>query len=184
MASIVTLTNMRCLRPRDGRDGWSIKSNQQISSVQGQVTVNGNLAQTGLTVLSNSLIATGTNGRAFIDLGSLGRIDLRASATARLVFTKSSINLISQCPHSKIRVTRGVVSVTSPKQESIVQGNAKSYDGPTELHTAGATDFVVDCGGPDLAAPVLLGGGTTGGIIWGIIGLSGAIGVGAVSPIR
>src|ERR1700752_3686686 len=43
----------------------------------GRITIDGNEAQSGVTVLSGSTVETGPDGYATIDLGSLGRIELQ-----------------------------------------------------------------------------------------------------------
>src|SRR5919205_4371190 len=50
----------------------------------GKVLLNGNEAQTGATVMSGSVIATGDNGRVIIDLGTLGRVELGHHTTVTI----------------------------------------------------------------------------------------------------
>ena len=47
----------------------------------GTVTINGNIAQTGATVMSGSVVSTGA-GEAVIDMGPLGRIEIGDHTTA------------------------------------------------------------------------------------------------------
>src|SRR6185369_17713348 len=43
-----------------------------LTVASGKVSINGNPAQTGATVLTGSVLTTNSNGKAIIDLGALG----------------------------------------------------------------------------------------------------------------
>ena len=59
----------------------------------GRFTIDGEEAQPGASVLSGSTIATGPDGLAAIDLGSLGRIELRPNTTIRLAFAGNAVSV-------------------------------------------------------------------------------------------
>ncbi|MEK6408680.1 MAG: hypothetical protein AABN34_17270 [Acidobacteriota bacterium] len=115
----------------------------------GNVTVNQTPARTGLTIISGSTMTTSANGRARIELGSLGRIEVGYGTTIYLTLLPVMVFLKSNCPQTHIKVTRGQVEVLSPKKESIPAGKAQVYKGsveaPFEAMTNGDTDFVIGC---------------------------------------
>jgi hypothetical protein len=119
--------------------------------VKGGVTVNGNPAKTGHTILSNSKIVTGSDGVALVELGALGRITIGESTTVTLVFTRESVHVKSECDRTKIEVTSGQVDVQSPRTETLAAGDSKKYRGSAEATSRGAV-FEIRCVGSRLAA--------------------------------
>ena len=61
-------------------------------SVSGQVTVNGQAAISGATVFSDSVIATGANSSATINLGKGGRVELFPNSSVKLSFGDANIS--------------------------------------------------------------------------------------------
>src|SRR5262245_48112500 len=59
----------------------------------GRVTIDGDEARSGATVLSGSTIATARDGNAGIELGSLGRFELHPNTTITLMFTPNSVHV-------------------------------------------------------------------------------------------
>jgi hypothetical protein len=142
---------------------------------KGKVTINGNGSQTGATVLSGSLIVTGSNGVAIIDLGPLGKVEVRDSTTVVLTFAPGLVHIKSDCERTRIEVTRGGVDIKSPKTETILAGDDETYGGDVEATTNGGADFIVDCS--DRPPAFILAGW------WGLaalIGVGTAIVVGIV----
>ncbi len=60
--------------------------------MNGDASVNGKSASTGLAVLSGNRIQTGKNGTAVINFGKLGRIKLQPESDLVLTFTETTIN--------------------------------------------------------------------------------------------
>lgn len=158
----------------------------------GQVTINGNAAQTGATVLTGSLISTSSNGKAIIDLGALGRVEIGDHTTATLTCAAGSIEIKTNCSKTEVEVRRGSVDVRSPKTENLAAGKKKEYDGDVDLTAAAGVDVKVECEGRKVAGGLFVGPG-----LWGLLALVGVgaavatgIAVGsnessrAVSPIR
>ncbi len=140
-------------------------------TVEGSVNVNGNAIQTGATLLSGSIISTGSGGRATIDLGTLGRIVVGDSTTVTLIFSPGSLQVTSQCSQTEIEVMSGEVRVSSPSVETLTGGKEKTYNGNVVAMTNGGTDFEIDCKSKKGAAGAFTDAG--------LLGLLALIGVGA-----
>jgi hypothetical protein len=113
----------------------------------GEVTINGNAVQTGATVMTGSRITTDSDGVAVIDLGGLGRIEIRDDTTIILNILPGGVHIRSECGRTYVKVTRGQVEVRSPKSEVIPAGEDEAYGESIEAVTNASADFVVDCGG-------------------------------------
>ena len=137
----------------------------------GQVTINGNAAQTGATVLTGSIISTSSNGKAIIDLGALGRVEIGDHTTATLTCAAGSLEVSTNCSKTEVEVRRGSVDVRTPKVETLTAGKKKKYDGGVDLTASSGVDVKVECEGGKVAGGVFVGPG-----IWGILAL---VGVGA-----
>ncbi|HLG14337.1 MAG TPA: hypothetical protein VJH03_07525 [Blastocatellia bacterium] len=157
-----------------------------VLSGKGQITINGNAAQAGATILSGSTIGTGSDGYAVIDLGALGRVELRPNTVIELTFTADGIHIKSPC-NVKVAVTRGQVAVIAPNAETINSGEDKRYEGGAEFNAAIGTDVILDCGsgaGVALAgatAGTAAGGGVIGPGLTGVLilaGVGGAVAAG------
>ena len=144
-----------------------------LTVIRGDVTVNGNLANTGLTIVSNSTITTSSSGGAVIELGSLGRVQLGNDTTVVLTWLPVMLFVKSKCDRTQVKVTRGQVEIQSPKRELIPAGQTTTYKGSVEAVTNGSTDFVIDCRSRNvLLLPI---GGAQG--LWGLLALLGETGI-------
>ncbi|HEV8483620.1 MAG TPA: hypothetical protein VGV87_08740 [Blastocatellia bacterium] len=144
-----------------------------------KVSVDGNSAETGATILSGSRIVTGKDEVAIVDLGDLGRIEIRDNTTVTITFTPGDVHIKSDCDRTRIEVTRGEVDVKQPTVQVLLadnkgtdKENKETYGGSVEATTAGATDFIVDCGGKP-----------PGLILAGWWGLAGLVSVGAAMAV-
>lgn len=137
----------------------------------GQVTINGNAAQTGATVITGSVISTNSNGKAIIDLAALGRVEVGDSTTVTLTCVAGSLELRTNCSRTEVEVRRGAVDVRAPKVETLTAGKKQKYDGGIDLTAAAGVDVKVECEGRKGA-----------GGLWvspGLLGLLALVGVGA-----
>jgi hypothetical protein len=77
----------------------------------GTLLVNGNAVQSGATVVSGSIVATDVNSDAVLDLGALGRINLRPSTEIRIVLSanRSEVEL-RRCGSMTQSVPTGVTT--------------------------------------------------------------------------
>lgn len=146
----------------------------------GLITLNGNPTRSGATIFSGSMIATGEDGVASIDLGQLGRVVLRPQSSVLLSFAADLVEARIPCEKVRIAVTRGLVEVKSPEIASIRAGEEGRYTGTTEAFTRGGTNFLIECGDrrfPGYIYPPLAG-------IIGMVALAGGITTGVVKNGR
>jgi Tfp pilus assembly major pilin PilA len=159
----------------------SLQLNQEPTGVlwvlDGDVTVNLNLAKNGETIISDSIITTKANGKARIELDTLGRITVDNGTTIYLKFTllPGKVYVRSNCTQTQIKVTRGQVEV---RKESIPAGKSRVYEGDVEAMTNGDTDFEIGChSGNGGLIPNTAGHG-----LWGLLALLGNS-AGEVGPL-
>lgn len=131
----------------------------------GHFTIDGEEAQPGASVLSGSTIATGSDGNAVVDLGSLGRIELRPNTTIKVAFANSSVSvsldhagsiaqslptgvagqLILQGERARLSVVRGEVEVNSAgNARTLHAGEQGTFNNPAEVITTGDAVLVAD----------------------------------------
>lgn len=158
----------------------------------GQVTINGNAPQTGATVMTGSVIATGSNGKAIIDLGALGRVEVGDNTTVTLTCAAGLLEIRTNCAKTDVEVRRGTVDVKSPKAETLAAGKKAKYDGGVDITSAGGVDVKVECAGGKVAAGTHIGPGlwallalvAVGGAVAIGVAVGGNEGAASASPIR
>ena len=144
----------------------------------GHVTINGNAAQTGATVMSGSVIATGSNGKAIVDLGAVGRVEIGDNTTATLTCAAGSLEIRTNCSRTEVEVRRGTADVKSPKVETLTAGKKAKYDGGVDVTATGGVDIKVECEGRKAGAGPFVGAGLLGFLA--LIGVGAAIAIGIV----
>jgi len=142
----------------------------------GQVTINGNAAQTGATVMTGSTIATSSNGKAIIDLGALGRVEVGDNTTIILTCTAGSLQIRSNCTRTEVEVRKGSLNVTSPTAETLAAGQKAKYDGGIDASSTGGIDVKVECEGRKVGAGPFVGAGLLG--LLALIGIGAAVAIG------
>ena len=159
----------------------------------GQVTINGNAAQTGATVMTGSVISTNSKGKAIIDLGALGRVEVGDNTTVTLTCMAGSLEIRTNCSKTEVEVRRGAVDVRAPKTENLTAGKKQKYDGAVDLTATGGVDVKVECEGHKVAGGLFVGPGLLG--LLALVGVGAAVAAGiatggsneastASSPIR
>lgn len=158
----------------------------------GQVTINGNAAQTGATVMTGSVISTSSKGKAIIDLGALGRVEVGDNTTVTLTCVAGSLEVKTNCSKTEVEVRRGAVDVRAPKTENLAAGKKQKYDGAVDLTAIGGVDVKVECEGHKVAGGAYVSPGLLG--LLALVGVGAAVAVGvaagsneastASSPIR
>lgn len=159
----------------------------------GQVTINGNAAQTGATVMTGSVISTSSKGKAIIDLGALGRVEVGDNTTVTLTCVAGSLEIRTNCSKTEVEVRRGAVDVRAPKSENLAAGKKQKYDGAVDLTATGGVDVKVECEGHKVAGGLFVGPGLLG--LLALVGVGAAVAAGiatgssneasrSVSPIR
>jgi hypothetical protein len=84
----------------------------------GGITINGNPAQAGATILSGSTIATGADGIASVQIARLGRIGLARNTSIGLTFTENRVEVvINNCGSVSESLEPGVVGVVRIRSE-------------------------------------------------------------------
>jgi hypothetical protein len=147
---------------------------------RGTLLVNGNAVPSGATILNGSVVATDANSEAVLDLGALGRINLRPSTEIRILLSpnRSEVEL-RRCGSMTQSVPTGVLArvttstsqlytVASSVGEATVRGKAvkdkqgldvtlvhegesKSFDSFEEITANGEATFTINCGDQDYA---------------------------------
>jgi hypothetical protein len=158
----------------------------------GQVTINGNAAQTGATVMTGSTIATSSNGKAIIDLGALGRVEVGDNTTVTLTCAGGSLQIRSNCTRTEVEVRKGSLNVTSPTAGTLAAGQKAKYNGGVDASSTGGIDVKVECEGRKVGAGPFVGPGLIG--LLALIGIGAAVAIGvavggndestASSPVR
>lgn len=141
----------------------------------GQVTINGNAAQTGATVMTGSTIATSSNGKAIIDLGALGRVEVGDNTTVTLTCAAGSLQIRTNCAKTDVEVRKGSLNVTSPTAGTLSAGQKAKYDSGVDATSTGGVDVKIECAGHRVGVGPFVGPG--------FIGLLALIGVGAAVAI-
>jgi ferric-dicitrate binding protein FerR (iron transport regulator) len=141
----------------------------------GTVTINGNPAQTGATVMSGSVISTG-GGAAVIDLGPAGRVEVGDHTTATIICVGGSIEVKTNCNKTKVECKRGQVDVKTPKVETVAAGKHETYDGGIDATAPAGVDMEVECVGKKMAGGLFVGAGLVG--LLALIGVGAAIAIG------
>jgi len=164
----------------------------------GRMIIDGEEAPSGATVLSGSKIATGPDGNATIDLGSLGRIELRPNTTITLVFSSVSVQVDmsgggamaqwvpsgvegqvrTSSPQVRFLVTRGQIEVKSARStRKLFAGEAGTFADQAEAFASGDTLLVAEYGGSrDKAGAVSHSGRSTSAGLGGAVALAGIAG--------
>jgi hypothetical protein len=168
----------------------------------GRVTIDGDEARSGATVLSGSTIATATDGNAGIDLGSLGRFELQPNTTITLMFTPNSVQVRMNgggltahtlpgvtcrvtllSTYTKVIVASGEVKVNSAGTDrNLVSGQESRFMQGSEATTMGESVFTAEGDSDRRVAAATHGGGRTvsGGAAGAITlaGLAGGVALG------
>lgn len=149
VCAVLTLNSFaaRELNKSGGDPFPSQDSTGTLTVKSGRVTINGNSAETGATVLTGSVIATNSNGEAIVDLGALGRVEIGDKTTVTLLCVANFLEIRTTCSKTEVEVRRGTLEVTSPKTETLVAGRDEDYDGGIVATSTGGVDVKVECEG-------------------------------------
>ena len=169
----VTVTSVFTLRSFAAIESLTQDCTGTLTVKSGNVTINRNSAQTGATVLTGSVVATGSGG-AVVDLGPVGRVELGDHTTATIICVGGSVEIRTNCDKTKVEVRRGQVDVKTPKVETLAAGKSESYSGGVDATAAAGVDVKVECVGKRAAGMYTSAG---------LIGLLALLGVGAAIAI-
>jgi len=167
----------------------------------GRITIDGDEARSGATVLSGSIISTARDGNAGVDLGPLGRFELQPNTTITLMFTPSSVQVrmngggltahtlpgvscrvTLMSAYTKVMVASGEVKVNSAGTDrNLVSGQESRFMLGSEATTMGESVFTAEGDSDRRVATATYGGRTVSGGTAGAItlaGLAGGIAIG------
>jgi len=140
----------------------------------GNISINGGQASAGATVLNGSLISTGSDGNALVELYGLGRIELKPNTTAKLEMSSNGIQvtldgkgkLIQSLPsgvtgqvkfvgdQAHLTVIRGELSAESAtRTQTIKAGENINVASPIAAVSKGDTLFEASLGSEVAPAP-------------------------------
>ncbi len=132
------------------------------------IRVNGNIAQDGMTILSGAEIKTGNSSGAMITIYQLGKVELDAGTTVKLVFSDQYIDV--QIPSGKAVLTT-YKNVKGKMTD--MNGKVLMTDSSLEISSVG-TDGNIGAGTllPATSAASNASNGLFGFGMWEIIGLA------------
>jgi hypothetical protein len=171
----------------------------------GRLTIDGEEVPSGTTVLSGSKIATGPDGNATIDLGPLGRVELRPNTTITLVLSGNSVQVdmsgegamaqwlpsgvegqVRTSAQVRFLVTRGQAEVKSARRtRKLSAGEAGTFNEPAEAVAVGDAVLIAESGaskdkaGGGSASSRTVSAGPVGAVV--LTGLAGAVAWGVVA---
>jgi hypothetical protein len=177
VTSVFTLRSFASIEPRTDAADFAQDCTGTLTVKDGTVTVNGNAAQTGATVMNGSVIATTSNGRAEIDFGGAGRVMLGRGTTVTIDCAGGTLSVRSTCSgKTEIEVKSGSANVTAPSTDTIAATKQGRYNGPTAFTVAAGSVIEVDCEGSRRGAGLFVGPGLVG--LLALIGVGAAVAVG------
>jgi hypothetical protein len=170
----------------------------------GRITIDGDEARSGATVLSGSTIATAMDGNAGIDLAALGRFELQPNTTITLMFTPNSVQVRMNgggltahtlpgvtcrvtllSTYTKVIVASGEVKVNSAGTDrNLVSGQESRFMQGSEATTMGESVFTAEGDSDRRVATATSGGRTVSGGTAGVItlaGLAGGVAIGVIA---
>jgi hypothetical protein len=89
-------------------------------SVSGQVTVNGQAAISGATVFSDSVIVTGANSSATINLGKGGRVEVFPNSSVKVSFGDANISASLDAGRVQVATLAGTAAIVTAKDGAAV----------------------------------------------------------------
>jgi ferric-dicitrate binding protein FerR (iron transport regulator) len=91
-------------------------------SIKGNVTVNGQAAVSGTTIFTDSVITTGDNSSATVNLGKLGRVELLANSSLKINFNDSGIS--GTLSMGRVRISSNVSAIINTLDGVVIaEGN-------------------------------------------------------------
>jgi hypothetical protein len=110
----------------------------------GTLSLNGISTEQGATVYSGSIITTGHDGIASIDLGAIGRFVVRPRTTVTVTLGPGSARISDRAKATRINVLRGEVIVTSAgANRTLKSGDDGVFADSIEATMTGDTVFTI-----------------------------------------
>lgn len=199
VASVFTISSFAASRPREPtpvpktiHSILGLPTGKLIGT--GRITIDGDEAQSGATVLSGSTVATGADGYATIDLGTLGRIELQPNTAVLVTLSSNKVvvkiaslgRVVQSLPSgvigetridgglARLAVTQGQVELKSGRdQRTLNAGEDSPFNSGSEALASGSAVFAVEQGSARASGAYHKGGYVSAGGV-GLIALVGA----------
>jgi hypothetical protein len=124
----------------------------KLHQAKGQVSLNGNAAAKGATILSDGSVTTGARSSAVVSLGKLGRVELLPDSTMKLSYSDSNFSL-SMLSAGRVRVSSSSgVSATTTTEHAVITAKNDDKSEFTVDTTCGNTSVAVKKGRVELRA--------------------------------
>ena len=120
------------------------KSPAGVLTGTGALSLNGLSAEPGATVFSGSIITTGHDGIASIDLGPVGRFVVRPRTTVTVTLSPGTAMITGQAKVTRINVVRGELLVSSPGANRLLKsGEDAVFADSIQASMSGDTVFTI-----------------------------------------
>jgi hypothetical protein len=135
-----------------------ISDQDAILMANGNVTLNGNPAKTGMTVLSDSLVTTGNNSIAMIESRGFGRVTLGPGTIAKIIYSTGSLRIESTCNDMRVACKEGQCTVTGKNGVSkvLTTGQDEHFDNAVDVTSNAFIDVVINCGRDVVCPPPMI----------------------------
>jgi hypothetical protein len=159
-------------------------------TIAGEVFVNGNRTDIGMTLLSGSTVTTGADGIAIVELGKLGRATIGPRTTATLVYSPERLLITTTCDDMQVSLREGLCNIRNLKSgetKALSAVQQEHFDSNVEISAGPVVDVVVNCGTDVVCpSPVILAEApqiwSLGFLLLGGIGTIGTIIIKSNSP--
>jgi hypothetical protein len=129
-----------------------------VLMANGTVTVNGNEAKTGITVLSGSLVKTGANSIAMIESSVFGRVTLGPDTIAKITYSGVDLKIEPTCNDMRVACKEGQCTVTDKNgvAKVLTTGQDEHFDNAVVVTSNAWVDVVVNCGRDVVCPPPMI----------------------------
>jgi hypothetical protein len=144
-----SLTSYASNNPVEPSDGDSAargftKSPAGVLTGTGTLSLNGISTEAGATVFSGSIITTGHDGIASIDLGPVGRLVVRPRTTVTVTLSPGTAMITGRAKITRINVVRGELLVSSPGANRLLKsGDDAIFADSVQASMSGDTVFTI-----------------------------------------
>jgi hypothetical protein len=196
VASFYSLSSVAAIDPQTGASDngpvATVAGPTGVVTGAGLITVNGHPTRSGATILSGSVIGTGSDGRALVDLGPLGRVRIEPSSSIELTFSSDAFKLKTICAKTHLEVASGQVEIRASTVRTLSAGETETLKSGAEVSAIPGSYLLIDCR-DRIAPPGFVHGGVlsaaaliavAGGVATGVIAGRGKKAPPSVSPRR
>jgi hypothetical protein len=120
------------------------KSPAGVLTGTGTLSLNGMSTEPGATVFSGSIITTGHDGIASIDLGPVGRFIVRPRTTVTVTLSAGTAMISGRAKATRVNVVRGELLVSSPGANRLLKsGEDAIFADSIQASMSGDTVFTI-----------------------------------------